>query len=171
MMMKIAVLLITLGLLAPLPAQADFERIELFQRLEVIAQQQRLVGNLRAVARREGVVVNVPQLYVYHADFSEAYHREGYRSGFERELELTVDRRRGARSMVRLDRLLERVKTPQDESISLDDLPEANVYVVLYRRLDCPECEQVAETLEDWIADNPDRSVVWLDVRTDTPRT
>lgn len=171
MMTRLAIFLTLLGLLAPLPVQADFERIELFQRLEVIAEQQRLVGNLRAVARREGVVVNVPQLYVYHADFSEAYHRDGYRSGFERELELTVDRRRGARSMVRLDRLLERVKTPEGGSLSLGELPEADVYLVLYRQLDCPECDQVAETLRDWIAANPDRNVVWLDVRTDTPRS
>ncbi len=162
--------LILLGLLAPLWAQAEVERIELFQRAEVMAQQQRQVGNLRALARRDGVVVNVPQLYVFHYDLSEAYHREGFRAGFERELELVVDRRHGARSMVRLDRLLERVRTPEGEAFTLDDLPDTDLILALYRRLDCIECEQVAETLEQWIASNPERRVVWLDVRTDTPR-
>ena len=171
MMTRLAVFLILIGLIAPLPVRADFERIELFQRHEVIAQQQGLVGNLRALARRDGVVTNVPQLYVYHRDFSEAYHRDGFRSGFERELELTVDRRRGARSMIRLDRLLERLKTPEGEPVILAELPEAEVYLVFYRRLNCAECEQVAETLRDWIAENPERRVVWLDVRTDTPRS
>ncbi len=151
-------------------AVADVERISLYQRQEVMAQQQRIVGNLRAVARREGVVVNVPQLYVYHSDFSEAYHLPGFRSGFERELKLIMDRRRGARSMVRLDRLLERVKTPAGEPFSLDDLPLADVYIVLYRRADCPECDQVAGMLDQWIADEPERDMVWLDVRTDAPR-
>lgn len=159
-----------LALLAPAWAAAEAERIELFQRAEVMAQQQRLVGNLRAVARRDGVVVNVPQLFVYHSDLSEAYHREGYRPGFERELELVVDRRRGARSMVRLDRLLERVKTPDGGSIGVNDLPDADVVLALYRRLNCSECDQVAATLENWIAQNPERRVVWLDVRTDPPR-
>lgn len=162
--------LILLGLLAPLWAQAEVERIELFQRAEVMAQQQRLVGNLRAVARREGVVVNVPQLYVFHADLSQAYHLEGYRPGFVRELELVVDRRRGARSMVRLDRLLERVQTPDGEELDIEDLPETDVVVALYRRLNCEPCDQVAAALDGWIEQNPDRRVLWLDVRTDRPR-
>jgi hypothetical protein len=162
--------LILLSLFAPLWAQAEVERIELFQRAEVMAQQQRLVGNLRAVARRDGVVVNVPQLYVFHADLSEAYHLDGFRSGFERELELVIDRHRGARSMVRLDRLLERVKTPDGGTLSVADLPDADVVLALYRRLNCSECDQVAETLENWIAQNPERRVVWLNLRTDPPR-
>ncbi len=166
----LAVPLILLALLAASPAWAEAERIELFQRADVMADQQRLVGNLRAVARREGVVVNVPQLYVFHADQSQAYHRDGYRRGFERELELIVERRRGARSMVRLDRLLERVETPEGDSFSPEDLPAADVFVALYRRLNCSECDQVAETLEQWIAENPERQVVWLDVRTDRGR-
>lgn len=159
-----------LALLAPTWGWAEVERIELFQRAEVMAQQQRLVGNLRAVARRDGVVVNVPQLFVFHADLSEAYHLEGFRTGFERELELVIDRRRGARSMIRLDRLLERVKTADGGSFGIADLPDAEVVLALYRRLDCGECEQLANALESWIADNPGRRVLWLDVRTDTPR-
>jgi len=164
-------LMLWLGLALAGPAPAgNVERIELIQKPEVMAQQQRLVGNLRAVARREGVVLNVPQLYIYHTDFSEAYHREGFRAGFEREVSLILDRRRGARSMVRLDRLLERVKTPGGESFSLDDLPEADFYLALYRRANCEECDQLAEHLENWLADQPERQAVWLDVRTDRVR-
>jgi hypothetical protein len=164
-------LLIGLGLAMAAPVEAgNVERIELYQKAEVMAQQQRLVGNLRAVARREGVVLNVPQLYIYHGDFSEAYHREGFRAGFEREVGLILDRRRGARSMVRLDRLLERVKTPDGEPFGLDDLPEADFYLALYRRADCQECDQLAEHLESWLADQPERQAVWLDVRTDRRR-
>jgi len=163
--------MLCLGLSLAAPTLANnVERIELVQKAEVMAQQQRLVGNLRAVARREGVVVNVPQLYIYHADFSEAYHREGFRDGFEREVSLILDRRRGARSMVRLDRLLERVKTPEGETIGLDDLPEADFYLALYRRANCEECDQLAEHLEDWLAEQPERQAVWLDVRTDRAR-
>ena len=169
MMYRLMILLALTIALIPV-TRADFELIELYQRQDVMAQQQRLVGNLRAVARREGVVLNVPQLYVFHYDFSEAYHMEGYRSGFERELNLIVERRRGARSMVRLDRLLERVETADGESIEPDDLPAADVYVALYRRAECDECEQVADVLRDWIQQHPEREVVWLDVQTDRRR-
>ena len=162
--------LLLCGLLAPLSVKADFERIELFQRFEVMAQQQRVVGNLRTVAKTDGIVVRVPQLYVYHAELSEAFHLEGFRPGFERELELMISRNRGERSMVRLDRLLDRVRTPDGNSISIDDLPAADVTLALYRRADCAECDQVADILHQWIAENPGRSVLWLDVRTDTPR-
>ena len=158
------------ALLVAAPTQADnVERIELFQKAEVMAQQQRLVGNLRAVARREGVVVQVPQLYVYHSDFSEAYHLDGFRPGFERELGLILDRRRGARSMVRLDRLLERVETTEGEPLELDDLPVADFYLALYRRADCQECDRLIEQLETWLGEEVERKAVWLDVRTERP--
>ena len=169
MMYRLMILLALTIALIP-DTRADFELIELYQRQDVMAQQQRLVGNLRAVARREGVVLNVPQLYVFHDDFSEAYHMEGYRPGFERELNLIVERRRGARSMVRLDRLLERVETAAGDSIAPDDLPAADVYVALYRRADCERCDQVAEALREWIEQHPQRSVIWLDVHTDRRR-
>ena len=170
-MIKAPVLpLALLGCFAPLWAMAEVEHIELLQRPEVMAQQQRLVGNLRAVARREGVVVHVPQLYVFHGDGSEAYHLEGFRPGFERELELTISRHRGARSMVRLDRLLERVTTTAGAAINLDDLPTADLVLALYRRADCSACDQVAATLDRWIAEHPERRVLWLDVRTDPAR-
>ena len=157
-------------LVAPPVMAENVERIQLFQKPEVMAQQRRLVGNLRAVARREGVVVNVPQLYVFHADFSEAYHMDGFRAGFDRELGLILDRRRGARSMVRLDRLLERVQTEAGEPFGLDDLPEADFYLALYRRSGCDVCDQLIEYLNQWLEENPERQAVWLDVRTDPPR-
>ncbi len=144
--------------------------IQLFQRYEVMAQQQRLVGNLRAVAKTDGIVVKIPQLYVYHEDQSAAFHLGGFRPGFERELELVIDRRRGERSMVRLDRLVERTKTPLGEPLLIEELPPADVTLALYRQPDCDECDQVAETLLEWMASNPERSVLWLDVRTDPPR-
>jgi hypothetical protein len=140
------------------------ERIELLQRAEVQIQHQRLVGNVRAQARREGVVVNTPQLYVYLTDRSAAYHMDGYRPRFERELDLIVKRSRTARSMVRLDRLLDRVKTVDGEPFGVEQLPSADVYLALYRRADCQTCDQVAALLEDWLADNPSVEVVWLDV-------
>jgi hypothetical protein len=154
----------------PLAASAELEKIELFQRYEVIAQQQRVVGNLRAVAKTDGIVVRVPQLYVYHAELSGAFHLGGYRPGFERELEMMIGARRGERSMIRLDRLLERTRTPEGDAIAIEDLPPADVTLALYRQPDCPECDQVAEVLHEWIASHPDRNVLWLDVRTDTPR-
>ncbi len=168
-MIRIAILLLCAGAL-PLSAAAELEKIELFQRYEVMAQQQRVVGNLRTAAKTDGIVVRVPQLYVYHAELSSAFHLGGYRPGFLRELEMIIESNRGERSMVRLDRLLERTRTPEGEPITIEDLPLADVTLALYRRLDCDECDQVAEVLREWIADHPERSVLWLDVRTDTPR-
>ncbi len=158
--------LLILGLV--LPAQAG-ERIALYQKTEVKVQHQGLVGNVRAQARREGVVVNVPQLYVFLSDQSAAYHMDGYRPGFERELNLIVDRSRRARSMVRLDRLLERVTQADGESISPSDLPPADVYIALYRRANCDTCDQVAEALTAWSENRPDMTVVWLEVSLDRP--
>ena len=148
-------------------AAADTERIELIQRPEVMTAQQRIVGNLRTVARTDGVVVRVPQLYVYYTDYSAAYHLAGFRSGFGRNLSLIVDRQRRERSMVPLDRLLERTATPAGEAFVIDDLPEADLYVALYSRAGCDECEAVAGALEEWLEEQPERSVIWLDVRTD----
>jgi hypothetical protein len=150
----------------PLPA-AETERIELIQRPEVMTAQQRIVGNLRAVAMTDGIVVRVPQLYVYYTDYSAAYHLQGVRSGFERRLNLIIDRQRRERSMVPLDRLLERTFTPAGEPYLIEDLPEADLYVLLYSRSGCEECEQVSRALDQWIAEQSDRDVVRLDVRTD----
>lgn len=141
------------------------EPMNLTQRAEVMAQQQRLVGNLRAQARREGVVVEVPQLYVYHGDGSAAYHLDGFRPGFERELTLTIDRGRRARSMVRLDRLLERVTDAEGQAVSVTDLPDAQTIVVLVRRRDCASCDQVAAVLDAWSAERA--AVLRITVLTD----
>ncbi|MCC5866535.1 MAG: hypothetical protein JJU31_15545 [Wenzhouxiangella sp.] len=151
------------------PVALAEERLKLYQKNEVQVQHQRLVGNVRAQARREGVVVNVPQLYVFLSDQSSAYHMDGYRPGFERELNLIVDRSRTARSMVRLDRLLERVKAADGSAFSPADLPPADVYIALYRRADCPTCDRVAEALAAWRESRPGLTVVWLDVSLDMP--
>lgn len=150
------------------PAAAG-DRIALYQSNETQLQHQRMVGNVRAQARREGVVVNVPQLYVFLSDQSAAFHMDGYRTGFERELNLIVDRSRRARSMVRLDRLLERVRTADGSTFNPDDLPPADVYIALYRRADCATCDQVAEALAAWHEGRPGLAVVWLDVSLDRP--
>lgn len=144
------------------------ETLTLHQRAEVMAQQQRLVGNLRAQARREGVVVEVPQLYVYHSDASAAFHLDGYRAGFERELSLTVDRGRRARSMVRLDRLLERVTDADGQTVTLADLPPTSLYVVLVRNDACAACDQMEAALNAWLDDRD--QALWITILTDQPR-
>jgi hypothetical protein len=168
-MKPLSALLLFLAL-SPMSLLAETTEIQLYQRYEVMAQQQRLVGNLRAVAKTDGIVVKVPQLYVYHEDQSAAFHLGGFRAGFERELELVIDRRRGERSMVRLDRLLERTARPDGQEVLMDELPPADVTLAFYRQPDCDECNQVEAALREWIASNPERSVLWLDVRTDPPR-
>lgn len=155
---------VVLFALLPLAGQAELPRMTLHQQAEVQTHHERLVGNVRAQARREGVVLNTPQLYVFLGDQTAAFHQDGFRPGFERELNLIVDRARRARSMVRLDRLLERVQTPEGERIAISDLPDADVYLLLYRKPGCAECEQVAGVLETWIEDNPGRAVLWIDV-------
>ncbi len=161
-----SILLLMLVFAAPAGSAAEVERIALQQRPDIEVQHQRLVGNQRAQARREGVVVSVPQLYVYLSDRSPAFHLDGFRPGFERELALIVDRSRTARTMVRLDRLLERVMTPGGAAFRVHDLPPADVYLLIYQRADCADCRRVAETIESWLAarDEPLR-VVWLDVK------
>ncbi len=140
------------------------ERLDLIQRQSVITDHQRLVGNIRAQARREGVVVDVPQLYVYLYDHSASWHMDGYRHGFERELNLTLMRERRARSMVRLDRLLERVTDPFGEEVRIADLPDGDVFILLYRQKDCEECERIEQAVSEWLKDSTDLAVVWIDV-------
>lgn len=161
----VAVILPLLVMLPGGPVMAsEVERLSLVQRQEIQVQHQRLVGNVRAQARREGVVVNTPQLYVYLSDQTATYHMDGIRRGFERELNLLVQRSRTARSMVRLDRLLERVKTADGEAIAPADLPPADVYLMLYRKANCPVCDEVEATLESWLESQPELRVVWMDV-------
>jgi hypothetical protein len=160
-------LAVIIVLLAPGVAAVDSvmsEHLDLIQRQSVITDHQRLVGNIRAQARREGVVVQVPQLYVYLYDHSASWHLDGFRRGFERELNLTVNRQRRARSMVRLDRLLERVTDPAGDVVRIADLPAGDVFILLYRRDDCDECEQVEQAVSRWLAETSDLSAVWIDV-------
>jgi len=154
------------GASLPLSA-AEIERIELIQRPEVMTSQQRIVGNLRAVAMTDGVVVRVPQLYIYYIDYTGAYHLEGFRSGFERRLNLIIDRQRRERSMVALDRMLERTSRPDGEPFLIEDLPEADLFVLLYSRAGCEECEQLATAIDEWIGQQDEREIVRLDIRTD----
>ena len=165
--MRNLMLVVILFLLSPgLPAADEVvsERLDLIQRQSVITDHQRLVGNIRAQARREGVVVDVPQLYVYLYDHSASWHLDGFRHGFERELNLTVNRQRRARSMVRLDRLLERVTDPAGQEMEIADLPDGDVFILLYRRDNCEECEQVEQAVGGWLAEETELSVVWINV-------
>ncbi len=162
-------MLLSLTLLLSAPVLAEPERIQLHQRQDVQTDHQRMVGNVRAQAQREGVVVQVPQLFAYLSDYAAAFHMSGHRSGFERELNLVVQRSRKARSTVRLDRLLERVITPEGAEFGLEDLPSADVYLVLYRRAACETCDQVDEIVGEWLDDHPDIKAVRLDVSLDLP--
>lgn len=155
-------------LLAAAPAfGADVTRIELHQREEVMQQQQRFVGNLRAQAQREGIVVRVPQLFVYFTDRSPAWHLHGFRRGFERELGLTYEHGRRERSMVRLERLLDRTITPGGESYTHEDLPEADIFLLLYRREDCDDCLLVESTLSNWLDEQERLDAIWFEVWVD----
>lgn len=165
-LLLVSILLASLTAAAPAPA-ADITRIELNQREEVVQQQQRFVGNLRAQAQREGIVVKVPQLYVYFTDRSGAWHLQGFRRGFERQLGLTYEHGRRERSMVRLERLLDRTVTPGGEPYTHEDLPEADLYLLLYRREGCDDCQLVESTLSDWLGERETLDAVWFDVWVD----
>ncbi len=165
--MRNLLLAVIIVLLAPAAAAADevvSERLDLLQRQSVIIDHQRLVGNVRAQARREGVIVQVPQLFIYLYDHSGSWHLDGFRRGFERELNLTVKRERRARTMVRLDRLLGNVTDRSGERIEIADLPEGDVFILLYRRDNCEECEKVEEAVTQWLGEATELSAVWMDV-------
>ncbi|MEE4304198.1 MAG: hypothetical protein V2J19_08570 [Wenzhouxiangella sp.] len=152
-------------LLAAAPALgAEITRVELHQREDVVLQHERFVGNLRAQAKREGIIVRVPQLYVYFTDRSPAWHLHGYRRGFERELGLTYEHGRRERSMVRIDRLLERTITPEGEAYTAEDLPEADIYLLLYREAGCDECRLVESTVSNWLVGQDGLEAIWFDV-------
>ncbi len=146
---------------------ADVTRIELHQREEVMQQQQRFVGNLRAQAQREGIVVKVPQLFVYFTDQSPAWHLQGFRRGFERTLGLTYEHGRRERSMVNLERLLDRTITPGGQAYTHEDLPEVDLYLLLYRREGCDDCEQVASSLDAWLDGQENLEALWFDIWVD----
>ncbi|MEM7054300.1 MAG: hypothetical protein AAF446_07090, partial [Pseudomonadota bacterium] len=145
-------------------------RIELVQSRDAVIEDQRLVGNSRAQAKRRGTIRSVPQLYVYHTDQTAAYHLEGYREGFTRYLDIAVRAFRQERSMVDLDKLLERAHLPlagenaEPEFLSLDDLPTRDVIIVFYHRNDCAECLQVEQQLALWLEQNDDIDYTYLRV-------
>jgi len=163
-LLSLATLLTGLTAFAPSASGADISRLELHQREDVVLSHQRFVGNLRAQAKREGVVVRTPQLYVYFTDQSAAWHLQGFRRGFERELGLTYEHQRRERSMIRIDRLLERTLTPAGEEYVAEDLPEADIYILLYRQAGCDECLLVDSTVTNWLSEQRGLDAVWFDV-------
>lgn len=135
--------------------EAAVTPISLAQQPEVIAKDQRLVGNVGAQAKREGVIINTPELFIYYRDFSPAYHLSGYRETLPRELDLIVSNHRIERSMVRLDRLLERTVDSDGAVPTLTDLPSAALYAVLYQEEGCVSCSQVQDVLSEWATAQP----------------
>jgi len=146
---------------------ARLERLSFHQKQTVQVQHQRLVGNLKAQARREGVVVGTPQLYLFLSDYSAAFHASGIRGGMERQLDWVIDNSRTERNMVRLDRLLERLEDKEGAEVGLDDLPPADLYVVLYRRADCAACDALEAAVLAWLERRPELRAAWLDVSLD----
>lgn len=171
-MRRLLPLTLVLAGLAAAPAfGADITRLELHQREDVVLQHERFVGNLRAQAKREGIVVRVPQLYLYFTDRSPAWHLHGHRRGFEREMGLIYEHGRRERSMVGIDRLLERTVTPGGEPYTTEELPEADVYLLLYRQAGCDECRLVESTVENWLGEQDDLEAIWFDVWIDRHET
>lgn len=146
---------------------AEVERIALHQRASAQIEHQRRPGNTRTQAQVQGWIVRVPQLFVYLTDYSAVFHMAGLRKGFERQLDWAIDQSRGERSMIRLDRLLERVTTPDGEAFSMESLPEANLYILLYRRADCETCDQLDEAINDWLDSRTGIKAVRLDIAMD----
>ena len=143
---------LVVGLVADIsPAHAQ---IELTQSRQALLADQRLVGNVSAQAKREGVIINTPELFIYYSDFSAAYHLSGYRGTLARELDIVTESHRIERSMVGLDRLLERAETSDGRAMQLSDLPDADLYAVIYRQVDCPTCDQVQASVEAWASDS-----------------
>ncbi len=167
-MTKFLVFGLVLGvfLLAVGSVPAAVDELKLKQTQKALIADQRLVGNVAAQAKREGVVVDVPQLFVYYGDTSPAYHLAGFRPTLVRELDMIIDARRMERSMVGLSRLLERAETTDGSTVSVADLPEADLYVVLYERVACEPCGVVRQTVQDWLADRPD-TVFWITISLD----
>ncbi|MDT8408263.1 MAG: hypothetical protein RQ741_01560 [Wenzhouxiangellaceae bacterium] len=129
---------------------------ELTQDPEVVLEHQRLPGNARAQARTRGAIRSVPHLFIYHPDDSPAFHMQGVRRNFERELSLMISDFRVQRSMAPLELLLEHAIDAEGRILTPADLPERRITMVLYRRPDCPACDQVEAALDDWIDDHPD---------------
>src|SRR5699024_6559065 len=107
---------------------------------------------------------HVPQLYAYFTDLSPAWHLHGYRRGFKRKLALTYEHGRRERSMVAIDTLLERTITPEGGEYAVEDLPAADIYLLLYQQGDCEKCQQVESTLSEWLEESPELDAVRFDI-------
>jgi hypothetical protein len=158
--------LVTLALIAAAPAasQPSEAWIELVQSESAVLEHQRLPGNARAQAKRRGAVRDVPHLFVYHREGSPAFHMDGIRTGFERQLNLLIDTFRIDRSMVGLEVLLENARTPDGDPATPEMLPSGRIVVVLFGRPDCTTCDELVAELEDWLAERPglDPVRVWI---------
>lgn len=161
-------LLILISALAWLSTATADPVIELVQDREAVLQDQRLVGNSRAQAKRRGTIRSVPQLFVYQTDQTAAYHLDGYRDEFTRFMDAAVRGFREERSMVDLDKLLERAHLPAEDPdqplrhISPDELPTRDLIIVFYYSDDCDECSRVERDLATWLAANSDLDYNYL---------
>jgi len=156
------------GLLLPGPAAAA-ETISLSQKPDVVLEHQRMPGNARAQAERRGVIRSVPHLFVYHQDerHSPAFYMNGYRRGFDRQLEMVLGDFRIQRSMAPLQRLLDNAADNNGQTLTPGDLPRRRVVFVLYRSIDCAECDQVTAALDEWLGQRPVFEIVRIEVSVD----
>lgn len=162
----ISILASLLFVACPGQARADESAVvDLVQKPQVLARHQREVGNLRALARRQGVVDAVPQVFAYGADLSPAFHLRGYREGFTGDLDTALRRFHRLRDMVDLEALLKSASTADGESVNVGDLTAADAYLVIYRADDCAVCDRVESELETWMALRP--SMVVARIRVD----
>lgn len=152
------------------PAAAA-ETIRLSQKPDVVLEHQRMPGNARAQAERRGTIRSVPHLFVYHPDarHSPALYMNGFRRGFDRQLAMVLDDFRIQRSMAPLERLLDNAVDHTGRSLTPGDLPKRRAVFVLYRSVDCGECERVAEALDAWLATRPAFEIVRIEVDVELP--
>lgn len=145
---------------------AAAETIGLSQKPDVVLEHQRMPGNARAQAERRGVIRSVPHLFVYHPDarHSPAFYLNGFRRGFERQLEMVLDDFRVQRSMVPLERLLNNAVDSDGRNLTPGDLPRRRAIFVLYRSADCEECDRVAGALDEWLAQRPAFQIVRIEI-------
>lgn len=150
---------------SPGQARADESAVvDLVQKPQVLARHQREVGNVRALARRQGVVEAVPQVFAYSADLSPAFHLRGYRQDFTGDLDTALRRFRRLRDMVDLEALLKNADSADGESVDVGSLETADVYLVIYRADDCAVCDRVESELETWMARHPSLAVARIRV-------
>lgn len=147
------------------PATAA-ETIRLSQKPDVVLEHQRMPGNARAQAERRGTIRSVPHLFVYHPDarHSPAFYMNGFRRGFERQLEMVLGDFRVQRSMAPLDRLLDNAVDSDGRALTPGDLPRRRAVLVLYRSVDCDECDRVAAALDDWLRERPAFEIVRIEI-------